>query len=261
MKTTVTIILLAATVATGQTPPSPKQPAKQQEPPVRWVESGPGVVGVNPQQPYRPIPANRAQSRETIFEFYLRALNPLQIKWGDEIERRLRNLSEQSIENPYFRLAALETGLILLLLLVCWLWWDKMHQIKWVAAECLADAINAKMIADHRATDAIEQYNRHIEMCNRTIEGQESGLSTGKGTSDWQREIRELQQSLATERTQRARAVAELKSREELQSQLERRITQMEATMQQRREGANSELVARLQRAEAELAGKKSPRK
>lgn len=31
--------------------------------------------------------------------------------------------------------------------------------------------------------------------------------------------------------------------------------------MQQRREGANSELVARLQRAEAELAGKKGSKK
>ena len=98
-------------------------------------------------------------------------------------------------------------------------------------------------------------------MCNRAIETQKSGIPLAKTGSDWQREIRELQESLAAERTQRARAEAELKTREELQTQLEQRLSQMESVMQQKRDDANSELVARLQRAEAELAGKKNTRK
>lgn len=255
-------VLLIAAAAAGQSPQKRNaEPKSKAQPGIRWVESGPGVVGVNPNQPYRPIAPNRAQSRETIFEFYLRVLNPRQIQWGDEIERRIQNLTDQSVRNPYFRLAAFETAVILLLMLVCWLWWDKMHQVKWVAAECLTDAITAKAIADQRAEDALDQYNRHIELCNRAIETQESGIPGGKGASDWQREIRELQETLTTERSQRARAEAELKNREEMQAQLEWRLSQMEATMQQRREGANSELVARLQRAEAELAGKKNAKK
>ncbi len=253
-----TLVALMAFSAGAQTPETNR---KARPPAVQWVESGSGVVGVNPSQPYRPIPPNRAQSRETIFEFYLRALNPRQVKWGDEIERRIRNLANQSVGNPYFRLAAFETGLILLLMLVCWIWWDKMHQVKWVAAECLADAINAKAVADARAGEAIDQYNCHIEMCNRAIETQQSGIPLAKTGSDWQREIRELQESLAAERTQRARAEAELKTREELQTQLEQRLSQMELVMQQKRDDANSELVARLQRAETELAGKKNTRK
>jgi hypothetical protein len=36
------------------------------------------------------------------------------------------------------------------------------------------------------------QYNRHIEMCNRVIEGQELGISVGKGNSDWQQEVRDF---------------------------------------------------------------------
>ena len=69
-----------------------------------------------------------------------------------------------------------ESALIVFLMVLCWVWWDKMRQIKWVAAECLADAINAKRIAEDRALEAIGLYNRHIEQCNRVIESQESGL-------------------------------------------------------------------------------------
>ncbi len=252
--TLVVALTLSAIAQTDSPPPKRTAPSS-----TTAVESG--SVSVDPKQPYRPIPRNRVQPRETIFEFYLRALNPRQIRWGDEIERRMQNLTEQSARNPYFRLAAFETGVILILMLVCWVWWDKMHQIKWAAAECLTDAINAKVVADKRAGDALDQYNRHIELCNRAIETNESGIPMGKGTSDWQREIRELQETLATERAQRARAEADLKAQREMQTQLERRLSQMEATVQQRREDTNAELVARLQRAEAELAGKKNAKK
>jgi hypothetical protein len=225
------------------------------------VEIGSGAVTVNPAQPYRPIPVNGTQPRESIWEFYLKALNPHQIHWGDEIDRRLAVLAEQSIGNPYFRVCAFQTGLILVILLICWLWWDKTREIKWVAAECLTDAINAKRLADQRALEAIDRHNRHIEMCNRVIEGQESGVGGGQGGADWQREVRDLQTQLATERTQSARLDAELKKRDEFQTQLERRIAQMESAMGDRQNGANSELVARLQRAEAELAKRKTGRR
>jgi hypothetical protein len=230
------------------------------EPEVRHVQSGSGVVEVDPKQPYRPMPANRAQTRETIFEFYLKALNPRQIKWGDEIDRRLAVLAEQSVGNPYFRLCALQVALILILLLTCWLWWDKMHQIKWVAAECLTDAINAKRIADHKALEAIGQYNRHIEMCNRVIENQESGIATGSGSEDLRRELRDAQTQLTSERAKVASLEAELKNRDGIQKNLESRLQQLEKLMAERQGGTNAELVARLQRAEAELSNRKTQR-
>ncbi len=258
-------VVLTWQVAAAQQPsnaPSANQktPTKGAQSEVRHVQSGSGVVAVDPKQPYRPLPANRVQTRETIFEFYLRALNPRQIKWGEEIDRRLAVLAQQSVMNPYFRFCALQMVLILVLLLVCWLWWDKMHQIKWVAAECLADAINAKRIADYKALEAIEQHNRHIEMCNRVIESQDSGLATGSGAEDWRREMRDLQMQLATERAKSARLEAELKNRDELRSQLMERIQQLEQTMRERPSGVNAELVARLQRAEAELSNRKTTR-
>ena len=252
----------------GQQPPapSPSRPVERKEASrprpatTNQVQRGTGAVAVDPKQPYRPIPANRLQPRATIFEFYQRALNPQQTRWGEEIDRRLAVLAGHSIGNPYFRLCAFQMALILFLLMICWLWWDKMRQIKWVAAECLADAINAKRIADRKAFEAIGQYYRHIEMCNRVIEGQESGIAPGSGVEEWQREVRDLQTQLTAERAKSAKLEADLKERQKLQSQMERRLQQLEETVRDRQGGANAELAARLQRAEAELAGRKAPR-
>jgi hypothetical protein len=113
-------ILLCALAAAQEAPdaPAPTQP----------MQNGTDAVTVNPDQPYRPIPVGRPEPRETIWEFYSRALNPRQIRWGNEIDRRLAVLAEQSIGNPYFRVCAFQMGLILFLLMICWLWWDKTRQ-------------------------------------------------------------------------------------------------------------------------------------
>ena len=146
-----TLMFLVAMDAFGQAPRQRRRPRKRtaqtpkgKEPAIRYVESGSGVVAVNPAQPYRPMPVGAAAPRDSIFGFYLRVLNPQQINWGTEIDRRLANLREQSVGNPYFRLASFQLGLIVILLMLCWVWWDKMRQIKWVAAECLTDALNAR---------------------------------------------------------------------------------------------------------------------
>ncbi len=229
--------------------------------PLQSVQSGSGAVGVNPSQPYRPVPLNRTSSLETIFEFYLRALNRRQIRWGDEIDRRLVQLAEQSVPNPYFRWSAIQTGIILFLLLVCWVWWDKMRQIKWVAAECLADAINAKRIAEERALEAIGLYNRHIEQCNRVIESQESGLPGASPTDTWRQEVLTLKNKLTVEEAKSMRLQKALEDREALQAGLEQRLRQLETLVQERQNGANAELVARLQRAESQLGDKKTPKR
>ena len=258
-------VILIAHPAVGQQRPTAPAAAEQRatktaQSQVPNVQSGAGIVTVDPKQPYRPLPANRAQPRETIFEFYLRALNPRQTNWGVEIDRRMALLAQQSALNPYFRFSAFQMALILLLLLTCWLWWDKMQQIKRIAAECLADAINAKRIADLRALEAINQHNRHIEMCNRVIENHESGLPTGGGSDALRSELREALTHLTAERAKVTKLETDLKNREDIQRLLEGRIEQLEKTMSERQGGANAELVARLQRAEAELSNRRTPR-
>ena len=248
--------LLAQDPQSVPVPETPRQ-LKMAAPP----RTNPTGVTVNPAQPYRPLPAGRAQPRETIFEFYFKALNPRKIHWGDEIDRRIATLIDSSVRNPYFRFCAVQMGVILILLVLCWAWWDKLRQVKWIAAEQLTDALNAKRFADTRAMEAIAAHNRHMESCNRVIEEQTSGIAGGKSAREWQQELSELQAKLAAERSKVAQLDAEVSRRTDVQAQLETRLTQLESITQGRRNDANAELVARLQRAEAELAGRRTPRK
>ena len=64
----VTLVVWATIQVAAQTPPT-EQPDGKKTPPIRYVESGKGVVGVNPARPYRPIPVNSAQPRDSIFTF------------------------------------------------------------------------------------------------------------------------------------------------------------------------------------------------
>ena len=256
MSTPAILVLLIALPAMGQTPPA-EQHSKEKAP-IHYVESGKGVVGVNPAQPYRPIPVNAAQPKDSIFSFYLRVLNPRQINWGTEIDRRLANLREQSVGNPYFRLASFQLGLIVILLMLCWVWWDKMRQIKWVAAECLTDVLNAKVLAEGRAVDAIDRHNRHIEMCNRVIEGQSSGVGGASDNGNAALTIRELQTELAAYRGNCARLRNELDQSKVEHAQVAGRLATLEAELRRKVAHPDPDLVARLERAEAELAGRKS---
>jgi hypothetical protein len=256
MSLRVTLALLAVIDAFGQTPAS--QTPKGREPAIKYVESGAGVVAVNPAQSYRPMPVGTAAPRVSIFEFYLRVLNPRQINWGTEIDLRLANLRAQSIANPYFRLASFQVGLIFFLLLVCWVWWDKMCQIKWVAAEYLTDALNAKFLAEFRAEDAIERHNLHIEFCNRVIEGQAFGIGGTPDSGNAALTVRELQTELAASRANCARLQHELEQSKAEHVQVDERLAVLEAELKRKTAHPDPDLVARLERAESELAGRKN---
>jgi Skp family chaperone for outer membrane proteins len=225
------------------------------------VQSGAGAVTVNPDQPYRPIPAERGRARrQNFFEFLLRSANPKQVDWGAEIDGRIRNLLDHSVNNPHFRLSTIQLAVIIFLLALCYFWHDKTEKTKQIAAENLTDALNAKSFADRRALEAIDRYNEHIEKCNRAIEAQESGLPRGSAQSDWQDEMRRLQTKLVSAEAEAARLAKQLEDRKGIQAQMEERVTQLEAELQRRKADPNQELVARLHRAEAQLGGKR-PRK
>ena len=221
------------------------------------LESGSAVVAVKPEQPYRPSPVCAVAPRDSSFGFYLRVLNPRQVNWGTEIDRSLANLREQSVGNPYFRLASFQLGLIVILLMLCWVWWDKMRQIKWVAAECLTDALNARTIAESRALEAIDRHNRHIELCNRVIEGQSSGIGGTLDAGNSALTVRELQTELAASRANCARLQDELEQSKTEHVQVDGRLAALEAELKRKAAHPDPDLVARLERAESELAGKK----
>ena len=145
----------------------------------------------------------------------------------------------------------------MILLLLCWVWWDKMRQIKWVAAECLTDALNARTIAESRALEAIDRHNRHIELCNRVIEGQASGIGGTTDSGNAALTVRELQTELAASRANCARLEHELEQSKTEHVQVDGRLAALEAELKRKAAHPDPDLVARLERAESELAGKK----
>ena len=70
----------------------------------------------------------------------------------------------------------------------------------------------------------------------------------------WLQEMEELKSKLSREQAENVRLSAQVKAREDQQAALESRIGQLEAGMRDQQGGANAELVARLQRAESQLA-------
>lgn len=251
------VLILAAMIA-----PRPlSMPAQAPEECKESIETVPietGNVGVDWNRPHRPVPVDRIAPRETSIECCLRTLNPKQIRWPDGIEWRIARLSERSLLNPYLRWSGFQMGVILFLLLVCWVWWwDKMRQIKRVAAECLADALNAERITEYGAKEAIGPYNRHTEYCNRLIDDQESGLTVANSTDTWRQKSLNLRNSLAAEETKSMRLQEALEDWKSLQTGLEQRLRQLEALVLVRPNGANAELVARLRRAKSHPGDKK----
>ena len=248
------VLLFAQDPQSSPAPETPRQ-MKMAAPP----RTNPPGVTVNPAQPYRPIPAGGAYQRETIFEFYFKALNPRQIHWGDEIDRRIATLIDSSVRNPYFRFSAVQMGVILILLVLCWAWWDKLRQVKWIAAEQLTDALNAKNFAHLRAMEAIAAHNRHMETCNRVIEEQTSGI--GKPMRFGAAlDVEKLQNDLAAARSETERLNAQIQDRDEKLVKQEGRLRILESKVSQAQESPNPELIARLQRAESQLSVQNSRR-
>jgi hypothetical protein len=239
--------LFAQDPQSASVPETPRQ-GKTAIPP----RTNPTGVTVNPAQPYRPLPTGGVQRRETIFEFYIKALNPRNIHWGNEIDRRIAILIDNSLRNPYFRFCAAQMGVIVILLGLCWAWWDKLRQVKWIAAEQLTDVLNAKHYADKHAMEAINAHNRHMEACNRVIEQELSGIgkpvSSGLGL-----DVEKLQNDLAAARAETERLNAEIRDRDEKLAKQEDRLRVIESKMAKAPESPNAELIARLQRAEAQL--------
>ena len=125
-------------------------------------------------------------------------------------------------------------------------------------AEHAADALRYAEYCKRKAVEAIDRYNLHIEMCNRVIEGSESGIATPETANleDQKRELQRLKSDNQAKDFEVARLTEELKHRTAEQNTLTARVTAAEEWLKVRigtgSESANAELVERIQRLEAE---------
>lgn len=116
---------------------------------------------------------NSSPKNKTEHEFLVQQFNPDNVDYGKRVELRRRNLIDSCLENPSL-LYSVGTTVTLILAAAVYLKQRMDHRrAMWVTATMMADLYNQDVYSRQVAKEAIEHYNRHIEHCNRAIEGAE----------------------------------------------------------------------------------------
>lgn len=113
------------------------------------------------------------QRQDTWYEFVLKQFNPDNVDYGKWLEDERHNLVELHLKNPSFLYSFWTTIALILAAAVCIKQRTDQRRTAWVTAEMMADLYNQDSYSRQAAQEAIERYNKHIERCNRAIEGGE----------------------------------------------------------------------------------------
>src|SRR5215471_6074832 len=151
-------LLIGLTIAHGSGLPKTTDSASQ--------KSRTDAVALRVQSPY--------QHQDTWYEFILKQFNPDNVDYGKWVEDERRNLIELRLKNPYFHYSVWITVASILAAAICVKQRIDHRRVVSLTAEMMADLYNQDVYSHQVAHEAIERYNKHIERCNRAIEGVES---------------------------------------------------------------------------------------
>ncbi len=124
-----------------------------------------------------PSPHRLYENNLNFYDFVLQRLNPDSTNWGAWYEARRKALLDASVHNPDFwysfwvTLAFLVSFTALLKSLS-----DRALEIR-IMGEQMNKVRDYATYSRRMATEAIQKYNTHIELCNRVIETEEGGLA------------------------------------------------------------------------------------
>lgn len=130
-------------------------------------KSGTDAAAMRAQSPY--------QRQDTWYEFILKQFNPDNVDYGSWVEQQRHNLIELRLRNPYFLYSVWTTIALILVTAAALKQRIDHHRAMSITAEMMADLYNQDAYSRQAAQGAIERYNKHIERCNRALEGVESG--------------------------------------------------------------------------------------
>ena len=152
-------LLIALTIASasGLQVPKDSMPPKPRTNP----------AAVREQSPY--------QGQDTWYEFILKQFNPENVDYRDWLEQQRRNLIELRLKNSYFLYSLWTTIALILTAATCLKQRVDHRRAMSITAEMMADLYNQDVYSRAVAQEAIERYHKHIERCNRAIEGVEGG--------------------------------------------------------------------------------------
>jgi len=167
------------------------------------------------------------QRRDTWYEFLLKQFNPSNFDYGAWMEERRQVFLDESVRNPYFKYSAGVTLGLLLMTVICAKQWIDHRRTLWITAEMMADLYNHDRYSRDVAEKAIQQYNQHIERCNRAIEAGQHGAAM-QGTDSDHVSCNEKLNQVAAERDEYLRQLNEiqttLKTKEQTVAELSLRV-------------------------------------
>jgi len=175
------------------------------------------------------------QRQDTWYEFILKQFNPENVYYADWLEQQRRSLMELRLKNPYFLYSVWTTIALILAAAICLKQRIDHRRALSITAEMMADLYNQDVYSREVAQEAIARYDKHIERCNRAIEGVE-GSSVATNSS----QIEQLRTELMRVAEERDTAIRDRDvAREEL-----RRKSEILADMSVRLDAATSKAGA-----------------
>jgi hypothetical protein len=115
------------------------------------------------------------KKQPTWYEHAARQVNADDTDYGSTWEQRKQEFISQ-LRNPHFRYAVATSGVAVLLGVTLFALYVRHRRALGVLAQAIADIRRHDEYARRLAREATRRYNEHIELCNRVIEGNESGL-------------------------------------------------------------------------------------
>jgi hypothetical protein len=194
-------LLIALTIASASGLQAPKDSLP--------LKSRTNPAAVREQSPY--------QGQDTWYEFILKQFNPENVDYGDWLEQQRRKLIELRLKNSYFLYSLWTTIALIPAAAICLKQRIDQRRAMSITAEMMADLYNQDVYSRAVAKEAIERYNKHIERCNRAIEGVE-----GSPVATNSREIEQLRTELMCVAEERDTAIRDRDvAREELRRKSE----------------------------------------
>jgi hypothetical protein len=120
------------------------------------------------------------QSQDSWYDFILKQFNPHDVDYGKWAEQHRREFIDLCLKNPYFLYSFWTTIALLVASSICVKQGIDHRKKMWMTAEMMADLYNQDAYSRQVAQEAIERYNKHIERCNRAIEGNDAPASAGE---------------------------------------------------------------------------------
>jgi len=224
--------------------------------PVPQSRRRPQLRRQTPLSQYSPLAAAGGYSHHgiSLWEAIVNYFNPHHLDLGLWWEERRAVWLNNAAYNPYFWYAFWLTMIVMISWIAIYsIQTDRVRET-WELAEEVSDALRYAEYCKRGARKAIARHNKHVELCNRVVESKRSGMVTPETAhvEDFRAELEKATADKTALQLDNQRLQEEINRKSAEMQSLTQRVTAAEERFAQAPQSANAELVARINRLEAE---------